>query len=240
MTLTFYSFLFFLFLFILIIVNSKCNELHFQLLPSPNPGPTLAIVSGTHGNEPVGTETFKTWLPPYPKNGTIIIIPNANQCGLKLNTRIQPNLLHPDLNRNYSPKPKYQKSKKILSILTNADFILDFHEAWGFYHQTKNNKYSLKSLGSTLSPTPHQPAPEIASILTKTLNLEITDPIKKFTTLPNRSCEIPGTLACWANHNKKPYILIETSGQNNIQPMDIRILQIQKIIIMTMAKLTNL
>ena len=34
----------------------------------------------------------------------------------------------------------------------------------------------------------------------------------------------------WANIIKKDYILVETTGQNNIQPLDIRIAQCKNVI----------
>ena len=71
----------------------------------------------------------------------IIIIWNLNKLGLLFYRRL---LLHKfsnrDLNRNYpSENNKIAKcilSRKIIKLVDNSDFILDFHEGWGFSTDT--------------------------------------------------------------------------------------------------------
>ena len=43
---------------------------------------------------------------------------------------------------------------------------------------------------------------------------------------PYESCTIKSTLACYMQKHKRPYILMETTGQNDIQPMHVRVRQI--------------
>ena len=70
------------------------------------------------------------------------------------------------------------------------------------------------------------------------LNDTIPDEGKKFTLLfrnKKKKCKPKGSFGCWAEKNKKNYILVETTGQNNIQDIRIRVNQ-QKIILFNFMK----
>ena len=55
--------------------------------------------------------------------------------------------------------------------------------------------------------------------------MSISNEKKHFTSLIDSKHEIKGSLHYYANINDKNYILIETTGQNDIQPMNIRVQQ---------------
>src|SRR5262245_33127158 len=59
---------------------------------SGNPGPTIFICGGAHGNEPAGAaaaETIRHW--PITK-GKLVVVPRANVLSLAANKRLIPNL----------------------------------------------------------------------------------------------------------------------------------------------------
>jgi len=62
------------------------------------------------------------------------------------------------------------------------------------------------------------------------LNKIISDPKKQFTMLERSNCDIQSSLRCAMSKRNIPYILIETSGQQDIQPLDIRVSQVYSCI----------
>ena len=218
-----------------------CQVLDIIELDSGIPGPCLGIIAGVHGNEPAGsillTSLIETNDPLLkPSRGKIIIIPRANQCGLTHYVRNHPSRninTHNqgyDLNRNFNEYGGVsEKSNRIAEALQHCSLILDFHEGWGWYAAVKN-KGDLTSLGSTMFGTNHPLANSVTAKTVYELNKTITDPNKKFVQLFDESCKIESTLACHFEKNNKAHIVIETSGQNDIQPLHVRTSQIKKVI----------
>ncbi len=245
-------------LFIIIIHNildKKCNQtLKYYVYDSLIPGPVITLIGGTHGNEPSGSYTIKLLLNEIKdkkiilKRGKLILIPVLNECAFKVGIRLIP--LIGDMNRKY-PKSIEDKSQnkivnKIIQLTDESDIVIDFHEGWGF------NKINKNSLGSTITPTETQTSMILAKKIITNLNKNITDNIKKFTILTNNipdnndgnydyneSIDIRGGLRYYQNLRKKNYILVETTGQNNIQPIELRISQ-NKTIIETVFTYYNL
>jgi predicted deacylase len=225
----------YIFLIILIIlIYNWCNNIEIKIYDSGKSGIKLLIIAGTHGNEPAGSIYLKNYFNFKPKNGVIYVIHSPNKLGLLLNNRY---LLHKifnrDLNRNF-PKNNEDKSldiisKKIVQIVNKCDFILDFHEAWGYYRQ------KLGSLGSGIYPAHTPNSIKLSDQILTNLNNSITIDYKKFTTIHNYN-EI-GTLKYYCEILGKDYILIETTGQNNVQKLEIRLNQIHTIIMTTLEYL---
>ena len=120
---------------------------------------------------------------------------------------------------------------KIIKIINNSDFIIDLHEGYDF-HLLNNN-----SIGSTLSSSSeimNSYNHKIKDILNKNINVEY----KKFSTITDNTCYIPNSLRCFCHKLNKNYLLVETSGQNNIQKIDIRINQM-KTVIFSLLKFLN-
>jgi len=102
-------------------------------------------------------------------------------------------------------------------------------------------------MGSTITPSNTQVSLKMAQKVLKELNKNIEEKQKKFVILTNnippnkeeydynKSIDIKGSLRYFMNINKKNYLLVETSGQDNIQPLHVRIEQ-NKIIIDTILK----
>ncbi len=223
-------------------INKICNNLeHYTYGIKTDNNKTILILGGIHGNEPAGSKAILSLMNDINTNKItikhkLILVPYVNYCALQMNMRLMPQI--GDLNRKFPKKIKYNQSKinpiikKILNFVNEADFIIDFHEGWGFY---KNNNGSI---GSTITPTNTELSFNISDLVYTNLNNNINDNYKKFTILIDdnnkiktdnnkygKNIDIEGTFRNYINLLKKDYLLIETSGQNNIQNLDIRVNQ---------------
>jgi uncharacterized protein len=208
-------------------------------------GPVIAIIGGTHGNEPIGSIIIRDLIKKLNNKdivlnrGKLILIPDVNYCALKLGIRYIPVI--GDLNRKYPKNIKNNYSScpithKIINLIKDADFILDFHEGWGFH------KINNMSMGSSITPTDTQLSNDLSELMYDNLNNDINEYNKKFTIFVNdnryitnpirysKINDIKGSLRYYANIMKKNYVLIEITGQNNIQTIEIRKKQADKIL----------
>jgi predicted deacylase len=225
-----------------------CDDIEHVTIDSGFPGPCLGIIAGVHGNEPAASKLLTRLLESKslhldsnnsllrPIRGKIIVIPRANHCGLENNTRNHPkkifNLFNMgyDLNRQFNEHGGANgKSNKIIEILKGCDLILDFHEGWGWNITTRNG-WGPVSIGSTVFGTSNILAEKVANRATAELNASISDPDKKFVQLFNESCKIPTSLSCHYEKQGRAHVVIETTGQNDIQPLALRQQQVKKVI----------
>ena len=200
---------------------SICNiEPEYFIYSSKTPGPTILVLGATHGNEPAGYYAIKEYMNMLNrqdiilKRGKIIFIPTVNYCGLKLNNRENPVL--GDINRQYNiNKDMNVVNKLIIKFVKESDFIIDFHEGYSF------NKLNKKSLGSTITPVDTNISNDISNIIVSNLNANISEDYKKFDVITDDG--INYTLRDYISKNeKKDYILVEITGQNNIQSIEVR------------------
>lgn len=244
-------FLITLFLFLIYyFLEKKCNtSFEYYIYKSEdfnkNTDKTIMIISGTHGNEPAGYYEINNLIKELKNNRLklqkckLILVPGVNYCALKLNMRSVP--IFGDINRKYptsiNKQPHNKINKKILELAKDTDFILDFHEGWG-YHR-KNSA----SIGSTLSPANTELSKNLSFSIAQELNKTIAEEYKKFKVLTNdknkiiensyiygKNEDIKGTLLYYETIMNKDYILVETTGQNNGQSLNIRTKQINFII----------
>lgn len=193
----------------------------------------ILIIGGTHGNEPAGyygiEEVYNEIKYRDDLPFELIMIPNVNKLGLLLNIRT---FFTKDLNREYGlENGTYSIINNLIEPLArNSDLILDLHEGWSY------NKITPDSMGSTISgkniPT------KLINDMLRNLNMDITRAEKKFYYTEFEPIE--GTLD-EIMENNQTYILVETTGQNDIQPINIRINQMKSVIysVLNYAK-TNL
>lgn len=181
----------------------------------------ICFLAGVHGNEPAGSYILIKLLKKNyfnNKNLFIRIIPVVNEFGLRNNIRYQNNILYPDINRNFTENDGIENmSKQLINLTKNFNIIIDIHEAWGFYNDNNG------SIGSTITTN----MTNLGKIIINELNKDIDKKRYKFVLLDNL-CKIKSTFGCY-NKNKK-YMLIEISGQNDIQPIELRMNQIYTII----------
>jgi len=190
-------------------------------------GPTILIIGATHGNEPAGYYGIKEYMNKLNKQeillkkGKIIFIPSVNYCGLKLNNRNHNTV--GDINRLYIDAEKNNIiNKLIINFSKISDFIIDFHEGYDYAN------ISDETLGSTITPAETEKSLQVANIVVNNLNKIIDIDYKKFKI--NHNKKISGTLREYADINKYNYILVETTGQNNVQPLNTRTEQCINII----------
>ena len=207
----------------LYLLKGICENMTYYIYGKGSP--TVLLLGGVHGNEPSGCVGLKEIINDFMKNeiklkkGTIIFIPCVNKCGLWWDTRTVPfRINNKDINRNF-PEHKFGNSKCLLSeriqnYINNSEFILDIHEGWGW------NKINKNSMGSTI--TPSVKTVKIANEIVDELNKNITNEKHKFLIWDNWKNDRKGTLRYYCKILNKKYLLLETSGQNNIQPIDIR------------------
>ena len=217
--------------------NMKCNSVGVYNFKGKSPGPHVLIVAGTHGNEPAGTIACFNMLRKLDEgkwrvnSGEITIIPAVNLCGLLNYERLNPHADHNngDINRTYPKEYGYPADTKIngqiIEYLDRADWVIDCHEAHGYY-QLNNTPFQLNySMGSTVT---HGKTDESKIMTKKAINevnklIDDNDRVRKFVTFPDS--ELPGSFRYYVNKANKHYMLIETTGQNEIQRMSVRVLQ---------------
>ena len=110
-------------------------ETPYYVIKGPKPGPTVFLTGGLHGKEPSGAlaaEQIRHWAI---LKGRLVVLPRANQPGLRAGTRHLPELPreHADLNRNF-PWPTGQqtgtiqqvKVYRIILMRQCSDYLLHF------------------------------------------------------------------------------------------------------------------
>tara|TARA_B100001093_G_scaffold506174_1_gene564677 strand:- start:406 stop:1104 length:699 start_codon:yes stop_codon:yes gene_type:complete len=213
--------LIFLLIFILgVILFFTCKDIDIYTIKSRNKGKKILLVGGTHGNEPSGFITLLRLQNAFKKNkiklksGELTIIHNSNPCGYYLDNRHLNIVGKPiDLNRMYNKN--FIINKKIENIVDKYDIILDFHEGWGYI---RNNDGSIGSSIQTINIPKY-----LYTDILKILNSKIDIDYKKWNINTRKSIE--NTLRDYCLKKHKKYILIETTGQNNVQELSIRVNQ---------------
>ena len=180
----------------------------------------MLIIGGTHGNEPAGTHAlmdFKKRMYDY-KKINLTIIPEANKCGLKLNTRYLPHRLYDrDLNRNYRDSPEYFIESVIYNEVIKNNIIIDLHEGYSFHKLNKD------SVGQTIYCN-NSSLRLICNNTVNNINKHIKEEHRKFTCL-NDLKNIKNSMRFLCDKLNKTYFLIETGGQNDIQKLEVRVRQ---------------
>ena len=214
--------------------HQYCSSISHMVINESTPRITVGILAGVHGNEPAGSVSVLRLL----KNGyfhqksqenaiKFVIIPAANKCGLQTNSRHQPFTAHSDINRNFGTEyGRGSVAPQILKLLKDCDLVVDLHEGWGW--SSKKNG----SVGSSLLPVDKPISIDISKKVVDAINESIDESHKKFNVLVDKPapCGSSKTLRCWMQNNGNEYILVEVTGQNNIQPMEKRVLQFDFII----------
>lgn len=202
--------------------QSTCNSKNLPNVfeyASNMPGNTVLFVAGTHGNEPAGTVALYELKKKLDnkelviKQGKLILVPEVNTCGLLWGIRSIPFV--GDINRQYSDETTSNINVNIANIAKTSNFVADFHEGWGYHGQNS------QSVGSTISYANTLLSKQIAMQAVNNINNTIQEPTKKFILLGSDREQINGTLSMFLKN--KNYILIETTGQHNVQPLSVRV-----------------
>lgn len=210
------------------------SVIFYKSTPIRQPRKIIGLIGGIHGNEQSGSVALVHLIKSgwFDKQGqryglAFKVIPNANPWGLSRDIRYNEKGI--DLNRQFT-KTNLDIVKDILQFFNDCDLVVDFHEGWGWHQITP------ASMGSTLtanSPASNNIADQLVSAVNKTTrDLYPQEPKKQFVLLDHRvvPCEIPSTLGCFSQKAGKDHILVEITGQNNVQPMLYRTTQIYSLL----------
>ena len=198
---------------------------------SGQPGPSVLVIGGTHGNEPAGAvaafQLHKVLLQRSIQRGRVIIIPDANKWGLRMNIRYLPAELLSfgllgkiDLNRSYSHRGEESRTRisyQVEELVLESDWVIDLHEGYDFH------QLNPQSMGSGIYPG--------KTMLSKQMTHPLLDAVNQIIQVPEYqfiSKEWPdenGTLRMFCDEQDIHYTLVETSGQDNIQPIPVRVQQ---------------
>jgi len=197
-----------------------------RIYSSKQPGKTIMLVGGVHGNEPSGAHALTNLCGMLDsgkvvlKRGKLIIVPVANEWGINHYERGNGQFLNSDVNRNFTESgPADDISAALAKLSKGADLVFDFHEGWGYH------KINPESIGSTITSSSDPAIQKLAQDTVELLNKDISNPGKKFTHRVNDACDITTTLGCQVQRSGGKYMLIETTGQNEIQSRAVRVNQ---------------
>ena len=149
------------------------------------PGPMVVITGGVHGNEPAGSRAagqIRHWAI---TRGKLVVVPRANELGLRAGSRFLPGVAKRDLNRNFPVAPDDRPKGELATALwqffceVKPTWLIDFHESVNY------RKEDPKKVGNTVI---HCPAPETTAQARRMLdavNATISDDKRKFVLLRN-------------------------------------------------------
>ena len=198
-------------------------ETPFHVIESNHPGPTVLITGGLHGNEPAGAraaEQIRHWSI---LRGRLVVLPRANQPGLKAGTRHLPELPREkaDLNRNFPRTGEKNEASSLiggeiwrLAQEFKPDWVIDLHEGYHF-HQIHS-----KSVGSTIlasRPGDQRTRPVVARMLAA-INATVEDPRKHF--VPLRGTANGSLTRAAAERLGSNSLILETTTRE--QPLSLR------------------
>lgn len=243
-----YIFIFSILVFIiLILLNYLKSESYTFINKTPlvinikkSEYPIITVICGVHGNEyapPIGCEEF------IKENnfnkGNLFFIPKVNEEGLSIKSRYMPSksnfFNNYDINRQFG-KNNNEFINTITKIVDKSNFVIDFHEGYKFHISDKN---PFKSMGSTISASLTEHSIYIANYLVNDINKTIIDSNKKFVYLDDKNYDIQYTLMDYCKKKNINYNLVELTGINDAQPLDLRVAQTKRILT-TLFKHLNL
>ena len=194
-------------------------ETPYYVQESGQPGPTVFVTGGVHGNEPAGAyaaEQIRHWKI---QRGKIIVVPRSNVQALNVNKRLTPDIAEElgNLNRNFPRTGKQEPPRGVLAISIwklvkehHPQWLIDLHEGYDF------NRINSKSVGSTIISSRTPAAREATTLMLAALNVTIEEENKKFR---RRGPPIDSSLARAANeHLGIDSLILETTFKEQRLP----------------------
>ena len=169
------------------------------------PGPTVLVVAGIHGDERAGVEAALAISNWSIDAGRLVVVPRANPPALAAGTRRIPGVEdgEGDLNRRFAdrvPSGSHAKSLWRLVRQVDPDWLLDLHEGFAV------RRLDPDSVGHSVITCDDPVALDLARRLVDRVDRGITDEEKRFTLLRN---PIRGSLAAraWESREVRSMIL---------------------------------
>lgn len=149
------------------------------IIRSPNPGPSVMIVGGVHGNEPAGYTAASIIKDYVIDKGTLLVLPQANLRAIKSDVRYLES--EKDLNRCF-PQSKTESADNTLSRAIyaaikkhNVDWLMDMHEGANYSRLS-----SSSSVGQSIIYYPRTATKNVSLKIVNNLNKNISTSYKKF------------------------------------------------------------
>jgi len=187
----------------------------WRMHESGQPGPTVLVVGGVHGNEPAGASAAAQIQHWTVKRGRLIVVPRVNGPGLENGTRFLPgvSLKTRDLNRNFQKTksedgPIGEPASALWQFISGhkPDWLLDLHEGTDF-HQINS-----KSVGSSIIDVHSKATDAAVPLMLRAVNAEVSVPKKKLVRL---RYPVDGSLARAAHEQLGAHAMIcETTSKD--------------------------
>ena len=155
------------------------------------PGPTVMILGGIHGDEPGGYVSADLYTGVTLKRGNLIVLPRVNQESI---VRFKRGIAG-DMNRKFQGDlgrdPEREFVELIKSLMEESDLFLNLHEGSGYYRpayeseMANPNRYGQSVIADTDAYV-HEPTGRVihlaryAEEVVARVNLEITIPLQRF------------------------------------------------------------
>ncbi len=189
------------------------------------PGPTVFIIGGVHGDEPAGAlavEVIRTW--PI-ERGTIVTVPRANPPALEAGKRLIPgeSSAVSNLNRDFprpddpaGTRPDYAPALEFWELAErfSPDWVLDLHEGFDIHQRNSN------SVGRSVIADKDPETQAMAELLLETVNRDIEDAETHFVKL---GPPVSGSFArACSEHLGSHAMILETTTKGDRQPVRAR------------------
>jgi succinylglutamate desuccinylase len=200
-------------------------ETPLHALAAPEPGPTVLVVGGIHGNEPAPPHAVRALARTQVQRGRLLLVAEANRLALASKSRYTPGDRFLDLNRSF-PIASHASPRGVLATALwrlleqhRPDWVIDVHEGFDFHRRNP------KSVGSSVTYVPHARvgtcSGRLARQLVDAINPTIGDASKKFALLA------PGPEGSFARSATEalgiPSLVLETT--HGTQPLELRVSQ---------------
>jgi len=203
----------------------------------PEPGITVLVVGGIHGNEPAPPHAVRALENANVRRGRLVLVPEANPKALGARSRHTPGARFLDMNRNFPiasrPEPRGPLATELWSFARRArpDWVIDVHEGFDF------NRKNPKSVGSSVTWVPHPRvgacSARLARSVVREMNRSIEDESRHFTLLA------PGPEGSFARSITEslgiPSLVLETTRV--AQPLELRVSQHETMLAFVLERL---
>jgi succinylglutamate desuccinylase len=195
-----------------ILLESTPYQTPVYIFESQQPGPSVLILGGTHGDEPAGYEAAFRLLDQFYKHplerGKIILIPEANRHAVQqFNRRVpvpgETDIEKGNLNRCYPGRtdgfPMEQMAYHIqtLAIENRVEVFIDLHEARK-PHLATDPEGEDRGLGQTIIYYPNEPSTLLLISVLDGINFPLEDSHAQFSSLER---PIKNSAAWWAGES---------------------------------------
>lgn len=164
-----------------VLAKGTQNATELYIIKADKPGPTVMIVGGIHGNETAGYKAAEKFINQNIKQGTLLVIPRANQRAIDNNSRMIKSV--GDMNRqfptNSSSSGDTSLTREIYKVVKDykVDWLMDMHESKDYH------KLNSDSVGQTLIYYPANSTRSTVSNIVDSINKNVKYSRTKFTLL---------------------------------------------------------